>query len=132
MDSPSQQYKERFFTTPRRYRERTVSPVRRYGRVVSPPLPSCRDRHKGSFSQQTAVRGALLRMFGMQVDRRKPSTPQNLGNDAMSKALQQISHSPFSEEKESTNLPEDLLSPSLSTIMASLTLLTMSIAITKA
>ena len=50
----------------------------------------------------------------------------------MSKALQRISHSPFSEEIESTNLPEDLLSPSLSTIMASLTLLTMSIAITKA
>ena len=79
MDSPPQQYKERFVTTPRRYKERTVSPVRRYGRVDSPHLPSCRDRHKGPFSQQTTVKGASPRKFGMKVDHKESSTHRTWG-----------------------------------------------------
>ena len=35
----------------------------------------------------------------------EPLTSQNMGNDAISRVLQQISHFPFSNEIESTNLP---------------------------
>ena len=38
-------------------------------------------------------------------------TPQASGDDAMSKALQQISHSSFSEEIEKTNLPHRITKP---------------------
>ena len=34
----------------------------------TPPLPLYRDRHRRHFSQQTAVRGASPRRFGVQVD----------------------------------------------------------------
>lgn len=50
-------------------------------------------------------KGASPRRFRAQGSHKEPSTPQNLDNDAISRALQQISHSSFSEEIESTDLP---------------------------
>ena len=102
MDSPPWWYRERFATPPCRYRDGSVSLVRRYGRV---DFPSQRDRNRGPSPQQTVGRGASPRRFKAQGNHEEPSTSQNLGNDVISRALQQISHSFFSEEIESTNLP---------------------------
>lgn len=41
----------------------------------------------------------------------EPPTPQTLGNNDMSRALQQISRSPFSEEIESIDLPQRFTKP---------------------
>ena len=51
-------------------------------------LPPQKDRSKGPSPQRIAVREASSRRFKIQVGHGEPSTPQNLGNDAMSRALQ--------------------------------------------
>ena len=51
-------------------------------------LPPQKDRSRGPFPQRIAVREASSRRFKIQIGHGEPSTPQNLGNDAMSRALQ--------------------------------------------
>lgn len=47
---------------------------------------------------------SFTKSFRAQGNHEEPLTPQNLDNDAISRALQQISHSSFSKEIESTDL----------------------------
>lgn len=75
--------------------------------------PPQRDRSRGPSSQRIVVREASSRRFRIQVSHGEPPTPQNLGNDAMSRALQHIFCSPFFEEIESIDLPRDLSNLSL-------------------